>query len=160
MCGGVGGGANEERRVIPGCVEATALGNAMSVRHAGYDMGRGWAGVTPKSHLPHIFIAPWELVLDTGLHAALNARRQPLAPSTQFTPRPHFLTHRPSPWESALDSVLHAAHNTLTGLEFVRVLTGAGTRTRDLPPSLVDYVPCSNDVGGFFDNHERARKAR
>ncbi len=56
--------------------------------------------------------------------------------------------------------VCHAAfHNALTGVEFMRVAMGAGTRTRDMPARITDYVPHEEDVGGFFDNAARAKKS-
>jgi len=67
--------------------------------------------------------------------------------------------HKPAPLETALDSLLHAAHNTMTGLEFLRVAVGAGRRTRDMPPRITDYQPSTEDVGGFFDNTARAKKS-
>lgn len=45
------------------------------------------------------------------------------------------------------------------GLESVRQVTGAGTRTRDMPARITDYQPLESDVGGCFDNHDRARTA-
>ncbi len=54
---------------------------------------------------------------------------------------------------------LHALHNTLTGVEFLRVAAGAGARTRDLPLRVTDYQPDANDVGGLFDNAQRAKKS-
>lgn len=63
------------------------------------------------------------------------------------------------PLEAALDTVLAAAHNTLTGIEALRVAAGAGARTRDTPARVTDYVPSDMDVGGLFDNRNRAKKA-
>lgn len=36
---------------------------------------------------------------------------------------------------------------------------GAGARTRDMPARITDYVPSDSDVGGFFDDHKRAKQA-
>uniref|UniRef100_A0A7S3QTS2 Digalactosyldiacylglycerol synthase n=1 Tax=Dunaliella tertiolecta TaxID=3047 RepID=A0A7S3QTS2_DUNTE len=67
--------------------------------------------------------------------------------------------HDNPPWEKALDNILHAAHNTMTGIEFMRVAAGAGSHTRDMPPRITDYVPSESDVGGIFDNTARAKKS-
>lgn len=37
-----------------------------------------------------------------------------------------------------------------TGVEFVRVAMGAGSRTRDMPAQITDYCPETTDIGGFF----------
>ncbi|MEW5309345.1 MAG: hypothetical protein WDW38_001239 [Sanguina aurantia] len=61
--------------------------------------------------------------------------------------------------ERMMDGALAAVHNMLTGSESVRQVTGAGTRTRDMPARVTDYQPLESDVGGCFDNQDRARTA-
>jgi digalactosyldiacylglycerol synthase len=68
--------------------------------------------------------------------------------------KPHPLA---APLEASFDTVLHALHNTMTGVEFLRVAMGAGAKTRDAPARVTDYVPDENDVGGFFDDSSRAK---
>ena len=68
------------------------------------------------------------------------------------------LSKRSNPLEVALDNVLAATHNTLSGLEFFRVMAGAGSKTRDAPARITDYVPSTADVGGLFDNQDRAKQ--
>mmetsp|Transcript_8747 Transcript_8747/g.18658 ORF Transcript_8747/g.18658 Transcript_8747/m.18658 type:complete len:829 (+) Transcript_8747:101-2587(+) len=70
------------------------------------------------------------------------------------------ITKKAQPLEMLFDNVLHAAHNAMTGVEFLRVASGAGSNTRDAPARITDYVPSDSDVGGFFDNHARARMAQ
>lgn len=53
---------------------------------------------------------------------------------------------------------LQAAHNTLTGVESLRVAAGAGSNTLVAPARVADYQPCHSDVGGFFDDKNRARR--
>ncbi|KAG2497202.1 hypothetical protein HYH03_004791 [Edaphochlamys debaryana] len=62
------------------------------------------------------------------------------------------------PLDTALDNVLAAAHNVLTGIESVRLAAGAGAKTRDMPARITDYVPSDADVGGLFDDKNRARR--
>jgi digalactosyldiacylglycerol synthase len=61
--------------------------------------------------------------------------------------------------ERALDNFLAGLHNSLTGVEKLRVAAGAGVGTRDNPRRVTDYVPCEEDVGGLFDDAKRAKKA-
>lgn len=46
----------------------------------------------------------------------------------------------------------------MTGVEALRVALGAGSKTRDMPSRITDYHPSETDIGGFFDNHTRAKK--
>ena len=57
------------------------------------------------------------------------------------------------PLEAAVDNVLAAAHNTLTGIEALRIAVGAGAKTRDAPNKVVDYQPDPNEAGqlGLLD---------
>ena len=64
-----------------------------------------------------------------------------------------------APHERALDTFLAGLHNSLTGVEQLRVAAGAGVGTRDNPLRVTDYVPCEEDVGGLFDDAKRAKKA-
>jgi hypothetical protein len=43
----------------------------------------------------------------------------------------------------------------MQGLEFMRVATGAGSHTRDMPARITDYVPSETDLGGWWDNTVR-----
>jgi hypothetical protein len=70
------------------------------------------------------------------------------------------LPDRPLPvHEQLLDGVLAAAHQALTGIEPLRALAGAGSKTRDSPARVTDYVPSESDVGGWFDDAARAQRA-
>lgn len=60
---------------------------------------------------------------------------------------------------SAVDNILYTAHRTLTGVEPMRALVGAGANTRDNPQRITDYEPAASDVGGLFDDRRRAVKA-
>uniref|UniRef100_A0A061RNI4 Digalactosyldiacylglycerol synthase n=1 Tax=Tetraselmis sp. GSL018 TaxID=582737 RepID=A0A061RNI4_9CHLO len=51
----------------------------------------------------------------------------------------------------AMDSIAYMSHNTLTGLEPVRVTAGAGVGTRDNPECVTGYSPSSGCAGGLFD---------
>lgn len=41
---------------------------------------------------------------------------------------------------------------SLQGIEFIRVASGAGSHTRDMPARITDYVPTESDVGGWWDD--------
>lgn len=58
---------------------------------------------------------------------------------------------RPGPVASAVDTLSWVAHNSLVGLEPVRMLVGAGPNTRDNPQRLTDYQPAEVETGGLFD---------
>lgn len=58
------------------------------------------------------------------------------------------------------DNVAAAVHNTLTGVESLRVNAGAGAATLHTPKAVTDYVPCESESGGLFDNKERCAAAR
>jgi digalactosyldiacylglycerol synthase len=82
-----------------------------------------------------------------------KAARQAL-PGTTGPPTPP----TPSPRLTAPPPPLQAAHNTLTGVESLRVAAGAGSNTKVAPVRVADYKPCTSDEGGFFDDKARARK--
>jgi hypothetical protein len=94
----------------------------------------------------------------------LNGPPTPLPPSTHTQAATHrFLDvaelKEPAPLhEALLDNVLAAAHNTLTGVEPLRVAAGAGAGTRDAPARVTDYVPSEADVGGLLDDSKRAKR--
>jgi hypothetical protein len=69
------------------------------------------------------------------------------------------LFNRRKPLDIALDNVLHSAHNTITGIEALRVFLGAGSRTRDTPTALTDFVPSADDRGSPFESHWRSQPA-
>jgi digalactosyldiacylglycerol synthase len=54
------------------------------------------------------------------------------------------------------DTLAWATHNTLCGVEPLRVVAGAGSKTRDAPANVVEYEPCTDDIGGLFDDRRRA----
>lgn len=66
----------------------------------------------------------------------------------------------PGPLAQALDGAAWLAHNTLTGIEPLRAAAGAGTNTRDNPPSVADYQPAVSDVGGLFDDRRRVLRTQ
>jgi len=66
---------------------------------------------------------------------------------------------RPRGAEAAADRALGAAFNALTGVEPLRELVGAGSGTRDAPPSLDGWEPEGGTGGGFFDSKDRLAKA-
>lgn len=66
---------------------------------------------------------------------------------------------RPGPVAGAVENLLWMTHNTLSGMEVARSVVGAGSNTRDNPQRLTDYQPDDSDVGGLFDNKNRARTA-
>ena len=57
------------------------------------------------------------------------------------------------------DTIAWATHNSLIGLEPLRIAAGAGSNTRDTPMNLLDYEPSNEDYGGFFDDPRRALTA-
>lgn len=67
---------------------------------------------------------------------------------------------RPNRVVRALDNVAAAAHNTLTGVEVFRSVSGAGAGTLDSPQRVTDFESCHDDHGGIFDNHSRAASVR
>jgi digalactosyldiacylglycerol synthase len=69
------------------------------------------------------------------------------------------LEERPTGAEAATDRALGAAFNALTGLEPLRELVGAGSGTRDAPPTLDGWAPAAGTGGGFFDSKDRLAKA-
>jgi hypothetical protein len=94
----------------------------------------------------------------------------PCAPSLHPPPAPlQAATHRfldvaelkapPPLHEALLDNALAAAHHFITGVEPLRIAAGAGAGTRDAPARVTDYVPPEGELGGLFDNAQRAKKA-
>lgn len=69
------------------------------------------------------------------------------------------LQQMPPLHEQLLDGFLAAAHHTMTAVEPLRVLAGAGANTRDSPACITDYQPSDSDLGGFFDDASRAKRA-
>lgn len=67
---------------------------------------------------------------------------------------------RPNWLVRAIDNVVAAGHNTLTGVEPLRIAAGAGASTLESPLRVTDYKPCHFEEGGFFDNHKRAADVR
>lgn len=65
---------------------------------------------------------------------------------------------RPKGLEAAVDKVCWAVHNSLTGVEPLRVIAGAGARTRDTPQRIVDYVPVAEEGGGILDRKKKQQK--
>ena len=57
------------------------------------------------------------------------------------------------------DTIAWSAHNTLCGVEPLRVAAGAGSKTRDTPLNLLEYEPNAEDYGGFFDDRKRLMTA-
>lgn len=68
------------------------------------------------------------------------------------------ITSPPRRHEQVVDNILAAAHHALTGVEFLRVLAGAGSNTKDTLKRVTDYVPSEGDVGGLFDDVTRAKR--
>lgn len=62
--------------------------------------------------------------------------------------------------ERTSDNVAAAVHNTLTGVEMLRVNAGAGAETMRTPKAVTDFVPIESESGGLFDNKERVAAAR
>eukprot|EP00798_Chlamydomonas_sp_ICE-L_P012491 gene12491-15703_t len=100
------------------------------------------------------------------LNKALSSEPKPLTPAELHSlsweaATDRFLdvadiTDKIHPLESVANRMLYTAFNHLLGYEQLRRAVGAGSNTRDLPPSVADYEPTLEDVGGFFDNHARA----
>jgi len=63
---------------------------------------------------------------------------------------------RPSAVDAVVDTALYTTHSALCGMEQFRALAGAGTNTKDNPPSITAYEPAISDVGGLFDDKKRA----
>lgn len=61
--------------------------------------------------------------------------------------------------EQLLDGFLAAAHQTMTAAEPLRIMAGAGANTRDSPACVTDYQPSDSDLGGWFDDSARAKRA-
>lgn len=60
--------------------------------------------------------------------------------------------------EQLLDGFLAGLHQTMTAVEPLRVMAGAGANTRDSPACVTDYQPTEADVGGWFDDSSRAKR--
>lgn len=81
--------------------------------------------------------------------------------TTRFLDTAAMAPHERPGWlERAGDNVAAAVHNTLTGVEMLRINAGAGAGTMHTPKAVTDYVPCESDSGGIFDNKERHAAAR
>lgn len=65
---------------------------------------------------------------------------------------------RPNPLERVLDNIAYAAHNSLTGVEALRINAGAGAGTLHTPQRVTDFVATTDNVGGLFDNQSRAKR--
>lgn len=65
---------------------------------------------------------------------------------------------RPNGLEAAVDKVCWAVHNSLTGVEPLRVIAGAGAKTRDTPQRVVDYVPVDEEGGGILDRKKKQQQ--
>ena len=95
------------------------------------------------------------------LEAALSRDPKPLSPEELHSLTWEAATDRfldvadlrtwQRPLEAAVDNVLAAAHNTITGIEALRIAVGAGAKTRDAPLKLTDYQPDPNETGGLLD---------
>ncbi|GMH36656.1 hypothetical protein BSKO_04529 [Bryopsis sp. KO-2023] len=70
---------------------------------------------------------------------------------TELTPH-----DRPRGLQAVVDNMCWAVHNSLTGVEPLRVVAGAGANTRDTPQRVVDYVPTDDDCGGILDRKKKA----
>ncbi|CAD7702680.1 unnamed protein product [Ostreobium quekettii] len=62
--------------------------------------------------------------------------------------------------EALVDNVCWAAHNSLTSVEPLRIVAGAGANTRDNPQRVEDFVPSDSAALGFFDNKKRAKQTQ
>lgn len=69
------------------------------------------------------------------------------------------LQQMPPLHEQLLDGFLAGVHQTMTAMEPLRVMAGAGSNTRDSPANVTDYHPSEADVGGWFDDNSRAQRA-
>jgi hypothetical protein len=69
------------------------------------------------------------------------------------------LQQMPPLHEQLLDGFLAGVHQTMTAMEPLRVMAGAGSNTRDSPANVTDYRPSEADVGGWFDDNGRAQRA-
>ena len=65
---------------------------------------------------------------------------------------------QPNPVVRCFDNFAYHAHNTLTGVEMLRVNAGAGANTAKTPQRVTDYKPDDSDLGGIFDNRKRAQR--
>jgi len=102
------------------------------------------------------------------LETAMRTDPRPLSPDQLQALTWEAATHRfldvaelkdpPPLHEQLFDSFLAAAHNTLTGVEPLRIAAGAGANTRDAPSRLTDYTPSEADIGGLFDDSTRAKR--
>jgi digalactosyldiacylglycerol synthase len=68
------------------------------------------------------------------------------------------LQQMPPLHEQLLDGFLAGLHQTMTAVEPLRVMAGAGANTRDSPACVTDYQPTEADVGGWFDDSSRAKR--
>lgn len=103
------------------------------------------------------------------MEAALASQPQPLSEEEQrnltweaaterfltITELPR--TERPKGLEAAVDKMCWALHNSLTGVEPLRVIAGAGARTRDTPQRVVDYIPVDGEGGGILDRKKNSK---
>jgi hypothetical protein len=118
-------------------------------------VGRGAACPPPRPCLPAGAVPPgtppaaWQ----EALQASCSSRHARRLASAAVAP-----WRQPSPSAPRLPSCAQAAHNTLTGVESLRVAAGAGSNTKVAPTRVADYRPCASDEGGFFDDKNRARK--
>ncbi|KAK9865867.1 hypothetical protein WJX84_010120, partial [Apatococcus fuscideae] len=62
---------------------------------------------------------------------------------------------RPGALDDTLDRLAWFTHNTLTGVEPLRHIAGAGVHTRDNPISFEAYTPSDDDGCGLFDDRRR-----
>jgi len=62
--------------------------------------------------------------------------------------------------EALVDNMCWAAHNSLTSLEPLRIVAGAGANTRDNPQRVEEFVPSESDTVGFLDNKKRAKQTQ
>lgn len=84
-----------------------------------------------------------------------------------YTPATHKCTSRHAYRPNALQSTCrHVVHQCLADAYATTFSTmapvgrlPAGANTRDMPARITDYVPTESDVGGFFDNRDRALRA-
>ncbi|CAD7698262.1 unnamed protein product [Ostreobium quekettii] len=62
--------------------------------------------------------------------------------------------------EALVDNFFWAAHNSLTRVEPLRVVAGAGANTRDNPQRVEDFVPSESEAGGFLDSKKRVKQVQ